>query len=187
VSSVFNLKIVRGTGDGMTINSLVARGGLKALNLKGATLAGDGLCVGGPLGSLTVGDVQDGAAIVSGGTNKQAASTITAHVIGDDRIISFGTPVRTFTAASVGRSEIRAPSVSTLIIRGDKKLAIRGEWHTATLWRGRCPGKSGSWQGGSRKFNQQRAHRCGWQYRTRVRRSDNQFRSPGRLCSSRFH
>ena len=128
-NSVLNLSIRKSktTAD----NGLVTLGGvtgteLKALNARGITLSGD-INLSGPLGSLTIGDVVNGADIVAGGLPTQK-SRITAGIIGDGTDITLGTSLAGLTATRVGDGTITVPSVGLLAVRGNTRLAIPGDF-----------------------------------------------------------
>jgi len=128
-ASSLNVKVAKGPqGDGLvTIHSIVGDGDLKVLNAKGVDLAGEGLVLGGSLGTVTIHDLHDGATLTAGGdpTDK---TTINAHVLDDDTSVSLGSSLAKLTAARVGACSLSAPSAGTLTIKGDKKAAIDGDF-----------------------------------------------------------
>jgi len=67
---------------------------------------------------LTVGNVSGGADVLAAG-NPTLKSTIKAGVIGDGTVVNVGSNLTSFTAASVGDSDILAPSIDTLLVRGN--------------------------------------------------------------------
>jgi hypothetical protein len=88
------------------------------LNLEGVILAGY-------LGSLTIGDVLNGADIITGAsTSLKAKTNITAGVIADGTAITVAGPVGKLTATKVGAGTITAPSIGAITTKGATKPAV---------------------------------------------------------------
>jgi trimeric autotransporter adhesin len=117
--STVTLSVKKASGaNGTTDVREVIGSGVKTLNLAKANLSGVGINLGGPLGSLTVGNVSSGADILAAG-NKSLKTTIKAGAIGDGTVVNVGNNLTSFTAASVGDSDILAPSIGTLLVKGN--------------------------------------------------------------------
>jgi uncharacterized membrane protein YgdD (TMEM256/DUF423 family) len=127
-----------GTGDGLVAIGDITGSGLRSLSLGKNPLdgsIGDGIHLTGFLGSLTVGDVKNGADITLAGPAPKAGQgfKITAGVIGDGTDITLtGAPLTSLTAICVGAGNISAPSVGTITVRGKPKTrtaaAIPGDF-----------------------------------------------------------
>ena len=80
----------------------------------------------GYLGSITVGNIENGADITVGGTETQK-SRVTAGVIGDGTGIGFGSAITRLTATRIGVGSIAAPSIGALTVKGNARTAILGD------------------------------------------------------------
>jgi hypothetical protein len=104
----------------------VTGSGLKSFSAKAATLSGGGIQLDGYLGSVTVGNITNGADIVALGANTQK-TRITAGVIGDGTAVDLRSAISTLTATRIGMGSITAPSIGTLTVKGNAKAAIVGD------------------------------------------------------------
>jgi hypothetical protein len=109
------------TADGGTVGLGAVTGpGLKGISARKVTLNGAGIDLAGYLGSLTIGDIQNGADLTTGaGATPQQKTRISALAIGDGTAIDIGAPVRSLTATSFGAGSVRAPSIGAMSVRGD--------------------------------------------------------------------
>jgi hypothetical protein len=106
--------------------------GLKSISAKTAYLTVDGVNLSGFLGSLTIGDVRNGADIVAGAsTNPKAKTNITAGVIGDGTSITIGgaagttgTGIGNLTATRIGAGAITAPVIGAITTKGSTKAPV---------------------------------------------------------------
>jgi hypothetical protein len=99
--------------------------GLKSLNLGSTNFTGNGLLVQGNLASLTVHDVRGGASL-SWKVAAGQSSTISAHVIADNSVITIGGPLAKLSAAAIGADKITATQITTLSVTGDAAGGLRG-------------------------------------------------------------
>jgi ELWxxDGT repeat protein len=117
--SVVSLSVKKAAGgNGTTDVQEVIGSGLKTLSMAKANLVGTGIHLTGPLGSLTVGNVSGGADILAAG-GPTLKSSIKAGAIGDGSTINVGSNLTSFTAASVADSTILAPSIGSLVVKGN--------------------------------------------------------------------
>ncbi|HEX3150424.1 MAG TPA: choice-of-anchor Q domain-containing protein [Gemmataceae bacterium] len=106
----------------------VTGSGLKSFSGKTVDLNGDGINLNGYLGALTVGNVTNGADIITLGTTNAAQSTkITAGIIDDNTTIDVGAALNSLTAMRIGVGSILAPSIGTLTVKGNPKAGIAGD------------------------------------------------------------
>jgi len=128
--SVVNLTAVKAkatTTDGGRIGLGEVTGtGVKSFNAKLANLNGPGINLNGYLGTLLIGDVQNGADIRAQGTATQK-TRITAGIIGDGTDIDIDASLVALTATKIGIGSITAPSIGTLTARGNALLHIPGD------------------------------------------------------------
>jgi len=122
-----------GTGNGLTtIGEIDGMGtaGLKSLSMAKADLTGDGIAFNGYVGSITVGDVRNGADITLNGTattpkGVPRSTRITAgQILGSAATgvsdITVAAPLASLTAISIGEGTITAPSVGSITVKGKK-------------------------------------------------------------------
>jgi subtilisin-like proprotein convertase family protein len=100
--------------------------GLKTLSARTYNLDGDGIDLTGPLGTVVIGHVQNGADIKAGGLPTQK-TRITAGIIGDGTDVALGSTLVNLTATKFGDGSITVPSIGVLAMRGDKKAAVTGD------------------------------------------------------------
>ena len=116
-----------GTGDGRIDLGEVDGSGLKSFTAKSSDLIGAGFHLAGFLGTLTIGNVQNGADIDLAGTGptSKSATRIVTGVVGDGTDISVAVPLSYFRAIAVGQGSITAPSVGSIVVTGRRasKLA----------------------------------------------------------------
>jgi hypothetical protein len=110
-------------GDGLVSIGSIVGTGLKALVASASNLVGTGINLSGPLGSLTIHDVLNGAGIVAQGTAAQS-TTISAHIIGAGATIQLGSTIASLTATAAQGGSITAPSISKLTIAGNFAAAV---------------------------------------------------------------
>jgi len=110
--------------DGLVGIGEIDGSGVKGLSLGKTFLdgsAGSGIRLTGFLGSLTIGNIVNGADVVLSGPPPKAgmATRLKAGVIGDGTDISVaGAPMGSLTATAVGVGTISAPSVGTIAVKG---------------------------------------------------------------------
>lgn len=110
--------------------------GVRSISLAKVDLVGAGISMNGYLGTLVIGDVENGADILLTGPApvlpKNAATRITALVIGDGTDISTAVPLTSLTAIAIGDGTITAPSVGSITAKGKAAtrttLAIPGDF-----------------------------------------------------------
>jgi len=113
-------------GDGhVDIGEIVgtAGAGLKLLSAPAMNFIGDGINFSGALGTVTIGDLPDAASLI-GGAAAGGKSVLRLHAVGDGTQISLGTDVTLFQAARIGDSSISFPSLTKLLVTGDKTAGI---------------------------------------------------------------
>jgi hypothetical protein len=117
-----------GTGDLRVSVGGITGTGLKTLTATKADLNGTGINLNGYLGSLTIGNVSNGADIsVTTATPPlpTSATKITAGVIGDETDITVvGVPISSLKAISIGDGTITAPSIVSLSVTGKAKAGV---------------------------------------------------------------
>lgn len=107
------------TGDGVVNIGAITGSGLRSIAAPRSNLTLDGINLNGYLGSLTIGNILNGADITTlATTNPKQKSRITAGAIGDGTAIKIAASVSGFTATSFGAGSLTVPSVGTLIVRG---------------------------------------------------------------------
>jgi ELWxxDGT repeat protein len=112
-----SVRKARGANGTTDIREVIGTG-VKTLNMAKANLTGAGISLTGPLGSLTVGNVFGGADILAAG-DPTLKTRIKAGAIGDGTVVNVGSSLTSFTALSFGNSDILAPSIGTLMVRGN--------------------------------------------------------------------
>ncbi len=132
MSSVLTVKIKKSkTGIGLisvkSIIGLTGYEGCRTIDAPGVDLTGNGVQLGGFLGTLRVHDILNGAAVIAGGDNTQA-TTISAHAIADATAIAIGSRISSLKAVSFGSGTIDAPSAGSISISGDKKQGVAGNF-----------------------------------------------------------
>lgn len=107
------------TGDGVVDIGAITGSGLRSITARRSNLTLDGINLNGYLGSLTIGNILNGADITTlATTNPKQKTRITTGAIGDGTAINIGAAVSSFTATSFGAGSLTAPSVGTMVIRG---------------------------------------------------------------------
>jgi hypothetical protein len=111
-----------GTGDGRVGIGEVDGTGFKSFTAKASDLTGPGFNLIGFAGSITVANVTNGANFELAGAAPSAkvATKITAGVIGDGTDINVAAPLAGLTAIAVGKGTIEAPSVGSIMVKGQK-------------------------------------------------------------------
>jgi hypothetical protein len=80
----------------------------------------EGINLDGYLGSLTIGNITNGAGVISGAAAVPKQKTrVSALAIGDGTTIDVAAPISSLTATAFGAGLVRAPSIGTLLIKGD--------------------------------------------------------------------
>jgi hypothetical protein len=115
-------KTVNPTADGVATIGGVSAPALKVLgagkiNLDGAF--GPGVNVAGFLGSLTLGNVLNGADISAGAGTKPTKVTLGA--VGNLSDVTIDNRISTFTATSFGNGTITAPSATSITVKGNAR------------------------------------------------------------------
>ena len=106
-------------GDGTVGLGAVTGDGLKSISARQANLNLEGITLNGYLGSLTIGNISNGADITTLATaNPKQKTRINALAIGDGTTIDIQAHVSSLTATSFGAGLFKAPSVGTINIKG---------------------------------------------------------------------
>jgi hypothetical protein len=107
--------------DGGTVGLGAVTGpGLKSISARKATLNLEGINLAGYLGALTIGNITNGADVITGATtNPKQKTRINALAIGDGTAIEVGAPLGILTATAFGAGSVRAPSIGAMTVRGD--------------------------------------------------------------------
>ncbi len=117
-----------GTGDGRINIGEVDGSGLKSFTARSSDLVGAGIHLDGFIGSLTIGDVLNGADIELAGTGPTAnsATRIVTGVIADNTDLSVAGPLNYLRAIAVGKGSWTAPNVGSIVITGRKASKTTG-------------------------------------------------------------
>jgi hypothetical protein len=111
-----------GTGDKRVGIGEVDGSGFKSFTAKAGDLTGAGFNLSGYAGSITVGNVENGADFLLPGAvpaaKPRSAVTITAGVIGDGTDITVAARVKSITAIAIGQGTITAPSIGAIKVKG---------------------------------------------------------------------
>lgn len=112
-SSKLTIRIKKAAGgDGLLeVGEIVGDGALGVLDAKVCDLVGNGVDLAGQITNL--------------------ASTISFHAIGDGTTNHLGSVIKKLTAARIGSSVITAPEIGSLIVKGDKRRDIAGDFKAA--------------------------------------------------------
>lgn len=123
------------TGDGFVNVAQIVGTGLKRLTMSKSNIAGPGIQLTGPLGSLTARDLHANTTLEAGGSAANK-TTLKIHQVFDDVTIDLGSSISSFAAAAIGDGSIKAASLGSLVVRGDAKnkvnnvlTPIRGDVH----------------------------------------------------------
>jgi hypothetical protein len=118
--SILNVEVVKaaGTGNGLIDLGSITGSGLKAVNARSANLTGTGIDLIEALGSLVIGNVQNGADIVAHGTVAQKTK-IAMGTVDDGTTIDLGSGISSLTANAMGNGTLIAPNIGTINIRGN--------------------------------------------------------------------
>jgi hypothetical protein len=114
-------------GDGIVNVGSITGSGIGHINAAHANLTGTGINLTARLGTLKIHDVLNGADIVAAGLATDSSS-ITAHVIGAGTTINLGGSLHHLMAAQVGTATVQAVAIKLLLVTGDKKAAIAGDF-----------------------------------------------------------
>jgi hypothetical protein len=115
-------KTVNPTADGVATIGGISAPGLKVLSAGKINLDGDfgpGINVAGFLGTLTLGNVLNGADISAGAGTKPTKVTLGA--VGDLSNVTIDNPISTFTATSFGNGTITAHSATSITVKGNAR------------------------------------------------------------------
>jgi hypothetical protein len=109
------------SADGGTVGLGAITGtGLRNISARKANLDLNGINLNGYLGSLTIGNITNGAGVTSGTAAIPTQKTrISALAIGNGATIDVGAPVSSLTATAFGAGSVRAPSIGTMLIKGE--------------------------------------------------------------------
>jgi hypothetical protein len=96
--------------------------GLKSFTAKAGDLTGAGFNLTGFAGLIAVGDVTNGADVelLGPAPSAKSATQISAGAIGDGTDIHLAAPLGSLTAVAVGKGTIEAPSVGSIIVKGQR-------------------------------------------------------------------
>jgi hypothetical protein len=134
--SVLHITVKKATnGDGRVAIDSVLGTGVKVFSAPKADLTGAGMNFSSFVGSLTIGNIENGADVTLSGAPPTAkgATAITAGVIGNGTDISItGAPLSRLKAVAVGTGSITAPSIGSIVDTGKPKTkttpAISGDF-----------------------------------------------------------
>jgi hypothetical protein len=115
-------KVKGGSGDGRVGIGEVDGTGFKSFTAKTGDVTGAGFNLSGFAGSITVGNVSNGADFELPGAlpAKAKGVAITAGVIGDGTDINVAAPIKSLTAIAIGQGTIEAPSIGSIKVKGLK-------------------------------------------------------------------
>jgi hypothetical protein len=128
--SVFRVSVKKGTNGTsiVQIGGLSGDGDLRRIEARNVDLIGNGVQINGFVRDLRVHDILNGASIsVAGDATDQMI--FAAHIIDDGAVIATDCRIVTFNAARIGDVAITAPSIRSLLIRGDKRNGIAGDFN----------------------------------------------------------
>jgi hypothetical protein len=129
--------------DGLVNIGSIVGSGIGGITAKLSDLIGafgHGIELTGALGGLTVHDIKNGADVMADASvDPKQKTAIKAHVIDDGTTIDIKTPISSLSAARWTHGILNAPSVGSLKILGDKKLAIVGDFSTNVTLTGSVP------------------------------------------------
>jgi hypothetical protein len=100
--------------------SAVAAVGLKSISAPTADLNGGGITLDGYVGNITLGNVQNGADIITTGGNalQKQKTSIKLLAVSDGTDITVANPIATLAATGFGNGSITAPYVGTIHTKG---------------------------------------------------------------------
>ena len=129
VTSAFTIAVKGGDGK-FALGAIRGADGtesLKSISAKSVNLTGAGVELGGSLGGMTIRDLIGGADVFAGGVPAQK-SKITVHEIGNGTTIEIGSTISSLSAARIGIADIFAPSIAGITTKGDRLLAMPGDF-----------------------------------------------------------
>jgi Calx-beta domain/Bacterial Ig-like domain len=122
LKSVLSVTVAKGkfSVDGGTVGlGAISGTGLKSISARKANLNLEGININGYLGSLVIGNILNGADITTlASTNPLQKTSINALTIGDGTNINVGGPISNLTAIRIGAGAIVAPSIGTMLVKG---------------------------------------------------------------------
>jgi hypothetical protein len=116
-------------GTDTTLGELdLGAGSLKLLNASKTTLNGAGIhSSAGSIGTISLGDILEGADILLPGTGSAAGVAITAQYIPGDTDIFLGGALKSLTALQWEQGELQATWAGNLTLKGDKNRQLPGD------------------------------------------------------------
>lgn|GEM_PF-3157068 len=115
-----------------SIGSIVCQGPLKSITAKTTDLRGD-ITINGSLGSITFDDIADGHTITIGSSDNPKAGVLMKFDQIKDLTINSDMPIKMLSATEwldtdYTPDELNAPSVGSLIIKGNKSKGLEGDF-----------------------------------------------------------
>ena len=110
-----------------SVGNIISDGPLLGILAKTTDLRGD-ITVNGSLGMLTLDDVADGHAITIGSSANPKAGVLMKFDEVNDLTIDSDMPIKTLSATDWAGGSIDAPSVGSIMVKGDKKRGIPGDF-----------------------------------------------------------
>ncbi len=123
-------KAKTGGGNGfLNVDTIQITGDLKSIKAPLVNLNGAGFSATGFIAALAIRDVLNGADLTAGGL-PTLFTKFTAHEIGADSTITWGSAFKSIAAARIGRAAINAPSIGSISVKGDTKVipALSGDF-----------------------------------------------------------
>jgi hypothetical protein len=122
----FSVKKAKTGSDGRFGIGEVDGTGLKSFTAKTGDVTGAGFNLTGFIGSLTVGNISNGADLELLGPipTTKSATAITAGVIADGTDINVAAPLKGLTAIAIGNGTVEAPSVGNVNIKGQRASKV---------------------------------------------------------------
>lgn len=114
-------------GDGYVDVGSITGSGIGHISGAHANLTGTGINLAGSLGALTIHDISGGSDVLAAGTATDSTG-IKAHDIGAGTTINVGGSLRFLRAARIGTATIQAVAIKSLVVTGDKRAAITGDF-----------------------------------------------------------
>lgn len=108
-----------GAGDGRVSVGAITGSGLKSFSAPMVDLNGDGIELNGYLGSVTLGNILDGADIISTGGISTQLTNLKLADVADGTSIKLDNGISSLTAKSFGRGQIATASIGALFVKGD--------------------------------------------------------------------
>jgi hypothetical protein len=128
-SLVISVVKSRTSADGGTVGlGAVTGSGLRNIVARKANLNLEGINLDGYLGAVKIGNIVNGADIITQATSNPLQRTrINALTIGDGTKIDVGSAISGLAAVRIGDGEIVAPGIGTMIVRGQPRFGVPGD------------------------------------------------------------